>query len=240
MKHLRARLQQRLRHDGGFTLIELLVGLVLTSLIASTVFVAVMAASRAATSSRTVNDLNEEARLVLNRMTRELREARAITAVTNPAGPSGTSLSTTGDVSVTFEVDFNDNGVIEPSAADPEVLTYLYDRGSQQLVLQAAGQSLPVLAANVADFTLDFTTRRYQFDGVQYTAGSGCTSANQTKDGVVHWFEVDKYPASVGNCNGALDAELPAIDSVQIDLRVLYGAQQQVYRTTVDMRNSAG
>jgi hypothetical protein len=27
---------------------------------------------------------------------------------------------------------------------------------------------------------------------------------------------------------------------VQIDLKVLYGPQQQVYRTTVDMRNSAG
>jgi len=240
MIRLRQGIQRRLAGDRGFTLVELLVGMVLTSIIASSVFAAVMAASRASKSSQTVNDLNEEARLVLNRMTRELREAREITAVTNPAGPSGTSLSSTNDVSVTFEVDFNDNGVIEPSAADPEVLTYVYDRSSQQLVLQAAGQSLPVLAANVADFTVDFTTRRYQYDGVQYSAGAGCTTANQTKDGIVHWYEVDKYPASLGNCNGTLDVELPVIDSVQIDLRVLYGAQQQVYRTTVDMRNAAG
>jgi prepilin-type N-terminal cleavage/methylation domain-containing protein len=240
MSLLRSALQRRMREDGGFTLIELLVGLVLTSLVTSMVFTAVMAASRVAKSSRNVNDLNEEARLVLNRMSRELREARDVTAVTNPAGPGGGSLDSTGDVSLTFEVDFNGNGVIEPNASDPEVLTYVYDRSGQRLLLQAAGESLPVLAAKVADFTVDFTTRRYQYDGVQFTTGAGCTSANQTKDGVVHWYEVDKYPGSVGNCNGLLDAELPVIDSVQIDLKVLYGPQQQVYRTTVDMRNSAG
>ena len=226
--------------DDGFTLIELLVGLVLTSLVTSTVFAAVMAATRVAKSSRTVNDLNEEARLVMNRMTRELREARVVTSVTNPAGPGGNTMDGTADVGLTFEVDFNGNGVIEPDAADPEVLSYVYDRAGQRLVLKAAGQSLPVLAANVADFTVDFTTRRYQYDGVQFTPGAGCTAVNQTKDGVVHWFEVDKYPGSIGNCNGQLDTELTVVDSVQIDLKVLYGPQQQVYRTTVDMRNSAG
>jgi len=240
MMRLRKVLDRRDEADAGFTLIELLVGLVLTSLVTSTIFAAVMAATRVAKSSRTVNDLNEEARLVMNRMTRELREARVVTSVSNPAGPAGATMDGTSDVSLTFEVDFNGNGVIEPDAADPEVLTYLYDRAGQRLVLQAAGQSLPVLAANVADFTLDFTTRRYQYDGVQFSAGTGCTAVNQTKDGVVHWYEVDKYPASVGNCNGQLDAELSVIDSVQIDLKVLYGPQQQVYRTTVDMRNSAG
>jgi Tfp pilus assembly protein PilW len=239
MMRLRAVLNRDGRDD-GFTLIELLVGLVLTSLVTSTIFTAVMAATRVAKSSRTVNDLNEEARLVMNRMTRELREARVVTSVVNPAGPGGATMDGTGDVSLTFEVDFNGNGVIEPDAADPEVLTYLYDRASQQLVLKAAGQSLPVLAANVADFTVNFTTRRYQYDGVQFTTGAGCTAVNQTKDGIVHWYEVDKYPGSIGNCNGLLDTELSVIDSVQIDLKVLYGPQQQVYRTTVDMRNSAG
>jgi prepilin-type N-terminal cleavage/methylation domain-containing protein len=240
MTRMRQLLANRHHGDEGFTLIEMLIGLLLTSLVTSMVFTAVMAASRVATSSRRVNDLNEEARIVMNRMSRELREAKAVTAVSNPAGPGGATMDATADVSVTFEVDFNGNGVIEPDAGDPEVLTYIYDRSAQRLVLQAAGQSLPVLAANVSDFTLDFTTRRYQYDGVQFTTGSGCTSVNQVRDGVVHWYEVDKYPASVGNCDGELDAELPVIDSVQIDLKVLYGPQQQVYRTTVDMRNSAG
>lgn len=249
MSRLQHAIRARLRADQGFTLVELLVGIVITSILTSVVFTAVMASTRAAQSGQTVNDLNEEARLALNRMSRELREAKSVTAVTNPAVPNTATAdpadtvaqNPTGDVSITFEVDFNGNGVIEPTATDPERLTYIYDRAGQKLLLQAAGLTLPVLAANVADFKVDFTTRRYQYDGVQWIAGAGCTALNQPRDGVVHWFEVDKYPTgTIGNCSGTLDTELSVIDSIQIDLKVLYGPKQQAYETTVDLRNAAG
>ncbi len=243
MNRLRSLLRRRLDGvgaDEGVTLIELLVGMVLSSIVASIAFTTVMAAQRAATSSRLVNDLNEEARVVMNRMSRELREAKRVTAVVNPMGPSGT-LNGTGDVSVSFEVDFNGNGVIEPGAADPEVLEYEYDRAGQRLLLKTTSASLPVLAANVSDFKVDFTTRRYQYDGTLYTGGAGCSVVNQPKDGIVHWYEVDKYPAGAdGNCNGSLDKELAVVDSIRIELKVLYGPKQQVYLTTVDLRNAAG
>jgi prepilin-type N-terminal cleavage/methylation domain-containing protein len=242
MKRLLDRVRSQSCQDRGFTLVELLVGMVIFSIIMSVIFTAVMASSRLAKNSQTVNDLNEEARLVLNRMSRELREAQALTAVANPmAGSPATTLNPAGDVSITFHVDFNGNGTIEPLAADPEELTYLYDRAGQRLILKAGGLSTPVLAANVADFSVDFTSRRYQFDGVAWAAGSGCTSISEPRDGTVHWWEIDKYPSgSVGNCDGQLNSELVAVDSIMLNLKVLYGAKQQVYQTTVDLRNAAG
>jgi prepilin-type N-terminal cleavage/methylation domain-containing protein len=222
--------------DAGFTLIEMLVGLILVALIGTMLFGAVLATQHAAESSRQVNDLNGEARLVLNRMSRELREAQRITAVTNPDGPGHTA---TGDVSVTFEVDFNGNGSIEPTAADPEVLTYYYDHDAHQLQLRAAGASLPVLAANVSQFNLDFTSRRYIYDGTTDGAGGVCGTVSATKDGVVEWSEVDGNSARLdGNCNGVLDQELNVVDSAKIDLRVLNGPKQQQYVTQVDLRNA--
>ena len=231
-----ARFRRIRRDDSGLTLVELLVSIVLLGLIGTIVFTSVLATQRAAESSRQVNDLNEEARLVLNRMSRELREAKRITAVTNPMGPG---YSATSDSSVTFEVDFNGNGIIEPTAADPEELTYFYDVSAQRLQLQAAGAALPVLAANVASFQVNFTSRKYVYDGTTNAGGGVCGAVTGTKDGVVDWQEVDGNAAMLnGNCNGVLDTELTVVDSVFISLKVLYGPKQQQYQTQVDLRNA--
>ena len=222
--------------DDGFTLVELLVSIVLLSLVMTMVFTAVIAGQRAANNSRTVNDLNEEARLVLNRMSRELREAQRITSVTNPLGPG---YSATSDIEITFQTDFNGNGVIEPLAADPEELTYVYDYSAQRLLLKAAGGTYPVLAANVAGFSIDLTSRRYVYDGTP-PAGSPCATTTGVPDGTVHWWEVDRHPSrAYGNCNGVLDVELAAIDSVRMNIKVLYGPKQQDYITRVDLRNAS-
>ena len=231
-----ARLRRLRRDESGLTLVELLVSIVLVGLIGSIIFSSVMATQRAAESSRQTNDLNEEARLVLNRMSRELREAKRITAVVNPMGPG---YSATSDSSVTFEVDFNGNGTIEPTAADPEELTYYYDVSAQQLQLQAAGAALPVLAANVASFQVNFTSRKYIYDGTTNGGAGVCGTVTGTKDGVVNWQEVDGNSALLyGNCNGVLDTELTVVDSVFVSLRVLYGPKQQQYQTQIDLRNA--
>jgi prepilin-type N-terminal cleavage/methylation domain-containing protein len=234
---MRARLERLRQDDSGFTLIELLVSMVLMGLVGTMVFTSMMATQRAAESSRQVNDLNEEARLVLNRMSRELREAKRITAVTNPMGPG---YNANNDTSVTLEVDFDGNGTIEPNAADPEELTYFFDVSAQQLQLKAAGVALPVLAANVAGFQVNFTSRKYVYDGTTNASGGVCGTVTGVKDGIINWQEVDGNAALLyGNCNGALDSELIAVDSVYINLRVLYGAKQQQYETQVDLRNAS-
>ena len=220
LRAVRARLAGADRHR-GFTLVETLVAtgifLTLTALLLTTAMTSV----RTTRNSQIGNDLNEEARLVLNRMSRELREAIRVTDVDNP---NGSAFNASSDNSVTFEVDFNGNGVIEPSADDPEVITYAYDYAAKQLLLKASGEAIPILAANVSKFRLSFTSRLYDYDA--------------DVDGVVTWEELDSDATGiVGNSNGVLDLELRQINSVTIEFTVLTGSRQQVYRTQVDLRN---
>lgn len=221
--------------DAGLTLVELLVTVLLLGIIGSLGIGAAVSTQRAGETNRTVNDLNEEARLSLTRLSRELREAERIVAVTNATGPG---YDATQDVSVTFEVDFNGNGVIEPLASDPESLTYVWDASDGELLLQASSLSYPVVSGNVEQFQLELTSRLWSFDGVNPTAAAdGCAvPAGAAKDGTIHWWEVDGFRAR-GNCNGVPDVELPTVDSVGIQLKVLEGSRQQTYRTQVDLRN---
>jgi prepilin-type N-terminal cleavage/methylation domain-containing protein len=223
MSRLMARVRAA-RQDGqrGFTLVEMLVATTIFLILTSALFGAVMATSNGVKSAREYNDLNEEARVLLNRMTRELREARRVAAVTNPAG---SGWSATSNSSVTFDVDFNGNKNIEPNAADPERLTYTYDRATSRVTLQAAGESYPILAANVSAFKLTYNSRLHQLDAAP-------------KDGIVTWEELDADTSGAyGNKNGVLDQELEYIDSITIEFSVLTGSRKQDYRTQVDLRN---
>lgn len=224
-------LSRRLRDDeSGFTLVELLVAILMFSTLLGVLGTAVITMSRAAMNNRQYNDINEEARTALNRIAREMREAQAIVAVSNPYGSAATGYNAANPTSVTFDVDFNGNGVIEPDAADPEELTYTYDPTAQRLTLTAAGQSSPVLAANVTSFRLTFTSRVYRL---------GAYNLDTNNDGVISWEELDADSSGkYGNSNHQLDPlELRYIDSVTIDVTVLKGTHQQVYQTQVDLRN---
>lgn len=207
-------------NGGGFTLVELLVASTLFLLISSLMFSIIMTGARTMKNARLYNDLNEEARVVLNRISRELREAKVIDAVTNPGG---LAFSATSDSSIKFHVDFNGVNGIEDNAVDPEKLTYRYIFAEQKLELFVDGVEYDVLAGHVTAFKLEYTSSAaYKYDGNQ--------------DGVTTWEELDA--STVGNGNSTLDTpELAHIDSVTISLTVLDSPHEQKYRTTVDMRN---
>jgi prepilin-type N-terminal cleavage/methylation domain-containing protein len=217
-----ATLTARRHDDRGFTLVELMVATSLFLVLSGLMFTVVTSGARVVKTSRKYNDLNEEARVMLNRMSREIREAKAITAVTNPGFAPGV------DRSITFTVDFDGDGVIEPNAADPEVLTYRYEAAAKRVTLTAGGASVDVLAANVTKFALDFTSSA----GYLYDANPA--------DGTTTWQELDADTTGrVGNRNGVLDQELLHIDSVTIQFTVLDKPHQQDYRTTIDLRNGS-
>jgi prepilin-type N-terminal cleavage/methylation domain-containing protein len=218
------------REDRGFTLVEMLVSMLMFGIVMSIIGTAVVSAAKSASSNRQYNDLNAEARTLLNRMTRELRQAQAIVSVTNPYGSAATSYNANQPSSITFDVDFDGDGVIEPNNADPEELTYTYSPSAQKVTLTAAGQSTPVLSANVTAFQLSFFSRVYRL---------GAYGLDTNNDGIISWEELDADPSGkYGNGNHALDAlELRYIDSVTISLTVLKGSHKQVYQTQVDLRN---
>jgi len=217
-------IRARLSTDGGFTLMELVVVMMLFGIIAAMLFDVVMNFANTSTAVRESTDLNEEARLVLNRMSRELREAQSIVSVVNP---TGLGYNPDADSLVTFEVDFNGNGTIEPSAADPEVITYRYEAGDDRLLLQAGGETTPILAGHVQTVRLTFSAKKFECD--------------ENSDGIATWEELDgalnPCPDAVGNDNDELDVELAAIDSIAIELSMLIEGRRQDYRTQIDLRN---
>lgn len=236
MNRLRARL-----HAGdaarGAGLVELLVGSALFVVMSGLVLGTTVTTGKAARAHREVNDLNEEARVLLNRMSRELREAKEIRSVVNPVGAGYVA---TADSSITFWVDLDGDGLDELDAAgnqvagqEPEVITYKYDYDPNggRVLLQVPGQTEPVLAGQVTDWRITYTSSNYLYDG----------SLDGVKDGTVTWEELDGYPngSSVGDGDRVLDAELDSVDAVNIDFTVFKQPRSQQYRTQVALRNKA-
>jgi prepilin-type N-terminal cleavage/methylation domain-containing protein len=222
--HLRPARERR--SDEGFTLVELSISMLLFGVLGAVLLTTLIASKNAVATSRENHDLNEEARVALNRMSRELRQADAIVSVNGSTGATG----------LTFSVDFNGNGVIDASAADPEVITYEWD-GSKILLTanDTSGTPVtqPILAGKVSSFSLDYFSSDYRRD---------CASP---KDGRTSWRELDDFTTtcaargSSGHVNDSLDAsEIADIDTITIAFTVLEGARRQDYRTQVDLRNA--
>src|SRR6185437_7790621 len=113
MKRLRLVRDER---DSGFTLIEMLVSMLVMSALGSILVTTVIGTKNSATTTASEQNINEEARLALNRMARELRQADAITGVINPDGASYNPAAVTA---VTFTADFNGDGCIDGVAPSP-------------------------------------------------------------------------------------------------------------------------
>lgn len=222
------RILRKGSEDEGFTLIEVLVAIGLFALLSTVLLSVVLNSASTLGGVKQSTDLNEQARLVLNRMSRELREAREIKSASNPAGsfhnPSVTS-------TVTFDIDFNGDGVIDPFAPDPETVTYTYVPSTKRILLQTASSTVPILSDNVETFKLSFESRLFQCDA--------------NRNGVVTWEEIDDAPITdcpdnLGNDDNSLNLELPSINKLTIEITVLTGNRRQEYRTQVDLRNRGG
>ena len=235
--------------DAGLTLIEMLVSMLLLGVLGIVFTTTIMGSRSSLSATATSQDLNEEARLALNRMARELRQA---TAITNVLNPDGTSYNPAAITAVTFTADFNGDGCIDGiaptptptpapvcqpyNAGNPETLTYCWDPSgsSKQLYLipgnlsgstcQVSG-AMPILAGQVTSFMLAYRSNLYLYDA--------------NGDGITTWSELDQAGPPVGNDNGQLDQpELANVDSVVIDLTVASnGTFSQSYQTQVDLRN---
>ena len=221
--------------DEGFTLVEMLVAMGLFLMLMSMIMLMVTSASRATQDTKQFTNINEQARLAVERLTRELRQASEIRAVSLPAAAGG-------DVTLTFGVDFNGNGVIDDVAADPELLTYRYDSAHQRLTLtanDASGTAVtrPILSEEVSAFDVSFRSSLWQYDGCLPTDAAGVPTG--TKDGITDWTELDTVCGG-GNHNNLLDVtELSRVDLVAITLSVLEGPHRQTYQTQVTLRNRA-
>jgi prepilin-type N-terminal cleavage/methylation domain-containing protein len=207
--------------DAGFTLIELMVGMVVMGIFATTAMTVALSTQKAAATAGRNSDLVHETSLAMERVVRELRQAGTIDAVQLPATVGAAA-------SITFWADFNNNGVRDLDASDPEVLTYRFAPAAGNLTLtvnDAAGNAItaPILATGVTAFGLAMHSSLWQYD--------------RNGDGITDWSELDVTPG-VGNHNGIPDApELALVDVIVVSISVRDGSQNQTYSTQVDFRN---
>jgi type II secretory pathway pseudopilin PulG len=232
--------------DAGLTLVELLVAMVVAMVLAAVSMTAVNMSGSAVKTAAASQDLNEEARQAINRMARDLRQANAVVAVVNPDGPS---FSPSGIVAIRAQADFDGDGCIggtgggcpPDNPSNPEDVAYCFDPVSRQLYViddlatgvtpisatsNACTGGLPLLAGNVSSFSIEYRSNEYRYD-------------LDPSDGVTTWRELDEAPPPVGNANGALDVELPRIDSVVLNMTMSVNGRTQTYRTQVDLRNKS-
>lgn len=213
----------RRARDAGFTMIELLVGMVLLSILGTTLMGMALSMQKSTLDSQRNSDLLHETQLAMERLVRELRQAGTIDEVELPTTPTSPS-------AITFFADFDNDGSRDLDASDPEVLTYRFTPSTGKLTLtvdDADGNAIttPILAGNVTGFGLELRTSLWQYD------------RSVPPDGIVTWAELDATPG-VGDNDGVPDlAELKLIDSVVVTVSVADSGRNQTYRTQVDFRN---
>lgn len=209
--------------DDGYTLVEVLVAIAIFLMLMTIVLSTVISISKATEAAKQFTNINEQARIATERLSREMRQATEIRAATVAATPGG-------DTEVTFGVDFNGNQIIEGAVADPEIITYRYDSANERLTLTANDEygtavTRPILSEEVTAFEFGFRSSLWQHD--------------QNADGITTWEELDSV-AGVGNQNGILDTpELELIDLVAVTLTVMDGQHKQTYQTQIGLRNQS-
>lgn len=248
---MRSRLREMRESDSsGFTLVELLVGSALMLGLLGMASTTIIGVSQGAKQTRIQHDLNEEGRVALNRMGRELRQATRLVYAYNPDGPG---YNPGRVVALSFRANFNGDNCTGNACAttnvttNPESLTYCFNPADPDPVRRTnlwlipteldasfAGTTcqipgaLPILAGSVAGFKLEYRSNNYRFD-------------TEAPAGVTTWRELDAAPPPVGDAgvpDGNINtAAINGVNSVVITLQMRKDNHSQDYTTQVDLRN---
>lgn len=211
------------RQDEGFTLVEMLVSMALFAVLGTVLLSFALGSSRVADDVTRAGNITGEARLAVERMTRELRQASEIYSATVSGGQV---------ISLTIGVDFNASPGIQDDPNDPERLTYTWNPDARQLTLSGGGSTVQVLAGGVVSTDIRLRSSAWIYDGVPLPSAS----ASNTPDGTTTWQEVDA--STIGDKDGQLDPdELALVDLVSIELVIQDGASQRRFTVQADMRN---
>lgn len=205
--------------DAGMTLVEVLISMTLFAVLGSLLLGLGMITSRANDDVRGLASVGEEARLGMERITRELRQASAVAAVSLP-------VTANDPTRLTIMVDLDGNGCISTSAADPaqvEKITYTWKPSTDELLMEVDGYGSPLLATKVTDLDLDLDSSSWQYDA--------------DHDGTTTWEEIDA--SSIGNHNPVSfsGVELTNIDLIRLTITTTDGSHTLQYTTRVDLRN---
>jgi type II secretory pathway pseudopilin PulG len=206
--------------------VEVLVAIGLFGVLSTILLGLALSTSDVSQRTREVATVAEEARLGMERITRELRQADRIKVAHLQVAP--------GDhTTMTLVADFNGDNCIDSTAVDPEEVTYDWDPGAQQLTISARVGSETkterLLAAKVTDLRLSLNSSAWQYDLPPANGGP--------PDGTTTAAELDASPIGDRNIQNFTTSELQFVDLVGVSMTVTDGTQRLTYETQVDLRN---
>jgi type IV pilus assembly protein PilW len=153
----------KLKKTEGFTLIELMVSMAIGMVMLAAVTTTFMLQTKTYNAQQQINEMEQNARGVLDVITRELKMAGY---KPNGGSFSGVTYSTT---QLMIQTDLDASGGISTSTTANEQITYAYDSTNKQITRAVGTGSALVLADNITAFTFSY---------LDSTGASTTTSAN--------------------------------------------------------------
>lgn len=205
-------------HDDGFGMVEMLVAMALFGILGTVLLGFALGTSRVTDVVRADSEVTGEARLAVERMTRELRQASELRDVT---------IVDRRVLSFTVGIDFDGRDGVEDVAStdDHEVLTYAWDPAGRTLTLRGGNDVAEVLAGGVERVEFRLRSSQWIYD--------------RNRDGTTEWLEIDQAAVSV--TDGQLDeTELALIDLIAVELEVEDSGTTRRFIVQADMRNRDG
>lgn len=153
----------------GFTLAELIVSMGIGMVMLAAVTTTFMSQTRIYNAQEQINEMEQNARGVLDIIAREVKMAGY-----NPA--SGTVTGVTYSPSqLQIEADLDASGTISTSSTANERVIYAFDSANKQITRQVGSGSAQVLADNITAFNFSY----YQADGI--TSATTSNAIRQVK-----------------------------------------------------------
>ena len=140
----------KFRNFTGFTLVELMVSMSIGLAILAAVTTTFMSQTRIYNSQEQINEMQQNARGVLDILSRELKMAGY---KPNGGGFNGVTYSTT---QLMVQADLNSDGAISTSSTTNEQITYAYDSANQRITRAVGTGGVQVLAEHITAFTFNY------------------------------------------------------------------------------------
>jgi type IV pilus assembly protein PilW len=140
----------KFRNRAGFTLVELMVSMGIGMVILAAVTTTFMSQTRIYNAQEQINEMQQNARGVLDILSRELKMAGY-----KPSGGgfNGITYSTT---QLMVQADLDSNGTISTSSTANEQITYAYDTANQRITRAVGTGGAQVLAEHITAFTFNY------------------------------------------------------------------------------------
>jgi type IV pilus assembly protein PilW len=140
----------KFRNLEGFTLVELMVSMGIGMVILAAVTTTFMSQTRIYNAQEQINEMQQNARGVLDILSRELKMAGY---KPNGGGFNGVTYSTT---QLMVQADLNSDGAISTSSTANEQITYAFDSANEQITRAVGSGSAQILAEHISAFTFNY------------------------------------------------------------------------------------